>query len=271
MAATTLGGIHVEDTGEAGLPPLLCLHSLFLDGRMFDGLAAAAAGRFRIVRPDFRGQGRSAPGDGAPIDMEACTDDVEAVLDALGLGPVHVVAQSMGGDVALRLASRRPDGVKAMVLLGASARAEPPENVEQFSPIADAVAAEGFVGATHDMTMAIMFGETTRADPATREVVDLWGGRIAALPPALAPAIRGVIERASVVDRLGAIDVPVLVVSGAEDIARPPAWADEVVAGLPHGELWRLAGIGHSPVLEDPDRVLPRVLDFLAAAEAGER
>lgn len=260
------GEIHVEDTGEQELPAILCLHSLFLDSRMFDGLAAAAQGRFRVVRPDFRGQGRSVAASGEAVSMERCTDDTEAVIDGLGLGPVHVVAQSMGGDVAIRLAARRPAGVRSMVLLGSSARAEPPENVAQFSPIADAVAAHGFVGEILETTMAIMFGATARADPARAETIALWRSRIAALPRELAPAIRGVIARAGVVDLLGAIASPVLVVSGEEDVARPPAWADEVVDGLPQAELWRLPATGHSPVLEDPDRVLPRVLAFLQDA-----
>jgi 3-oxoadipate enol-lactonase len=259
--------LYVEDSGEAGLPILLGLHSLFLDGRMFDGLAEAATGRFRVVRPDFRGQGRSAPAEDPLIDMDTCADDTIAVIERLDAGPVHVVAQSMGGDVAIRVAVRRPELVRSMVLLGSSARDEPQENLDAFRPIAEEVARTGFVGEILETTMAIMFGETTRQDPARQDVVALWRERIGALPPELAPAIRGVIERRSVVGLLPEVRVPVFVVSGTEDLARPPAWADEVVAGLPDAELLRLEGIGHSPILEAPEQVLPRVLAFLAEAD----
>jgi 3-oxoadipate enol-lactonase len=259
--------LHVEDSGEEGLPVLLGLHSLFLDGRMFDGLAEAAAGRFRVVRPDFRGQGRSAPADGPLVTMDACADDTIAVIERLDAGPVHVVAQSMGGDVAIRVAARRPELVRAMVLLGSSARDEPQENLDAFRPIADEVARTGFTGAVLETTVAIMFGETTRQDPARQDVVARWREQIAALPRELAPAIRGVVERRSVVDLLPQVRVPVLVVSGTEDVARPPAWADEVVAGLPDAELLRLEGVGHSPILEAPEQVVPRVLAFLEAAD----
>ena len=51
--------LWVADTGEANLPVILCLHSCFLDGTMFDGLVSAADGKFRVVRPDFRGQGKA--------------------------------------------------------------------------------------------------------------------------------------------------------------------------------------------------------------------
>lgn len=256
------------DTAETDLPVVLCLHSLFLDPRMFDSLASGAAGRFRVVRPTFRGQGDHAVQTHATVTMDECADDVIELIEVLDLAPVSIVAQSMGGDVALRVAARRPDLVRAMVLIGSSACAEPPENLEAFRPIADAVEVSGLQGEVLDTTMAIMFGETSRADPSKAAVVALWHERIASLPPQLCHAIRGVIEREDVTALLPDIDVPVLVVSGTEDIARPPAWADEVVAGLQKAELLRLDGVGHSPVLEAPDVTIDRVLQFLGASES---
>jgi len=249
-------------TAAASLPPLVCLHSLFLDPRMFDGLAEAAAGRFQVVRPTFRGQGERVGEATGPVSMETCADDTVELLDGLGVGPVAIVAQSMGADVAVRVASRRPDLVRSLVLLGGSACAEPPENIAAFSPIADEVEEHGFTGQTLDMTMAIMFGATTRADPDRAQVVHLWRERIAALDSRLCHAIRGVVGRMSAVDLLTSVAAPTLVVSGTEDVARPPAWSDQLVEGLQDATLWRLEGVGHSPVLEVPELVLPRVLDF---------
>ena len=71
------------------------------------------------------------------------------------------------------------------------------------------------------------------------------------------------IERDSVVDLLPEIRVPVLVVSGLEDLPRPPEWAEEVANSLPNAELWQLPKVGHSPTLEAPEIVLPRILKFL--------
>ncbi|HET6501757.1 MAG TPA: alpha/beta hydrolase [Amycolatopsis sp.] len=261
--------LFVRDTGERDLPVVLALHSLFLDGRMFDGFVDAAAGRFRVVRPDFRGQGRSAAAAvelhySDFIDMDTCTADITALADALGLSSVHLLVQSMGGDVGFRLAAARPALVRSMVVLGSSARAEPPEQLGRFRQWVDDVGNHGFVGEILDDTMAIMFGETTRNDRAKRDLVELWRSRIAAVPKTLRPAMSGVIERGSVVELLPQITAPVLIVSGTEDLPRPPEWSDEVAAGLPNAELWRLRGIGHSPILEAPDIVLPRVLDFLS-------
>jgi 3-oxoadipate enol-lactonase len=54
-----INGLRVEDSGDPGRPALMCVRSLFLDGRMFDDLHHAVAGKYRLIRPDFRGQGSS--------------------------------------------------------------------------------------------------------------------------------------------------------------------------------------------------------------------
>ena len=90
-----------------------------------------------------------------------------------------------------------------------------------------------------------------------------------ALPLSVWPAIRGVLERSSAVSLLPNIPTPSLVLSGAEDMPRPPAWTDELAAGLPNAKLIRLDGIGHSPILEAPDRVITEILGFVAHPQTG--
>ncbi|MEV5560240.1 hypothetical protein AB0L44_41925 [Nonomuraea wenchangensis] len=64
------------------------------------------------------------------------------------------------------------------------------------------------------------------------------------------------------------ISVPVFVVSGEEDKPRPVPWQNDMAEHLPNATtLWRLERIGHSPILEAPDVVLPRLLDFLDRVE----
>jgi 3-oxoadipate enol-lactonase len=255
--------LFVADTGEADLSVVVCLHSLFLDHTMFDDLVAAATGRFRMVRPDFRGQGASPAATGT-VTMDDCADDIIAVIDRLGVERVHVVAQSMGGDVAVRVAARRPATVDRMVLLGSSAREEPPEHLDAFRPIADQVARRGITGDLVDITTQIMFGQTMREDPDRVGDITRWRAHFAALPPGLAHAIRGVIERPSAVELLPSITARTLVVSGAEDEVRPPEWSQELVDGIPRADLWTLPTTGHSVILEQPAVVIDRVLTFLS-------
>jgi 3-oxoadipate enol-lactonase len=256
------GALFVADSGEADLPVVLCLHSLFMDGRMFDAFVQEAAGRYRVIRPDFRGQGRSPRPSSAIVTMDDCADDIVALLDAADLGAVHVLAQSMGGDVIFRVAARRPDLVRSMAILGSSARAEPPDQLEDFRGVVDEFRAQGFTGDLLELLMQVMFGETTRQDAKAEPMLSHWRRTFGELPSSLAPAMLGVVERESVVGLLAGITAPTLVISGAEDMPRPPDWSDEVVEHLVDSELVRLDGVGHSVILEAPDVVIPRVLEF---------
>ncbi|QNL94264.1 alpha/beta hydrolase [Aeromicrobium senzhongii] len=255
---------NVEDTGEEGLPVVVCLHSLFLDHRMFDGLVEAGRDRFRFVRPEFRGQGSSAAARSEEVTMEQAAGDTAAILDALGLQDVLLVASSMGGDVAARLATYRPDLVRALAFVGSSVRAEPADKVEEYVAFATGAAQQGFVDDRLEFLQQVMLGRSTLQDPQKKDLVDLWSGRMSQLGADLLPAMVGVMRRKDATPLLPSIGVPALVVSGEECPVRPPDWGAELAAGLPDSELMMVPRCGHSPLLEAPETVVPKVLDFLA-------
>lgn len=270
QAATTQGRAYavngtelwVEDTGEQDLPVILCLHSCFLDNSMFDGLVEAAAGKFRVVRPDFRGQGKSRYHDVDIITMDECADDIAALIDRMALRDINVMAQSMGGDVAFRLIARDQALFRSLIVAGSSACGEPPGQGAQFAQWVVDAGERGFTGEVLELTMAVMFGKTTRANPDKQALVGFWRERIAALPKTLRPAMKGVMHRETSVPLLASIRIPVLIINGEEDMPRPPAWSDEMKRELPNSRLMRLTKIGHSPTLEAPDVVLPAIVDF---------
>ncbi|MEF0943988.1 alpha/beta fold hydrolase [Rhizobium sp. BR 362] len=255
--------LWVEDTGETHLPAVVCLHSLWLDGTMFGDLVKAAAGKFRVIRPDFRGQGQSAPPTTEIIDMETCALDIEALIEKLGLTSVNLVVQSMGGDVAIRMAARRPEAYRSLIMLASSARGGEIDELDFVRQWLQNSYQTGFVGDSLQLLREVMFGVTTRKTVSKQVMLKHWSNMLEASPRSLWPAIRGVIERESAVDLLPRITTPSLVFSGEEDVARPPAWADEVVENLPNARLVRLKAIGHSPILEAPELVIPQIVAFL--------
>lgn len=254
--------LWVEDTGETHLPVVFCLHSCFLDGTMFDGLVEAAAGKFRVIRPDFRGQGKSALDDVDIITMDQCADDMAALIDVMQLKAINVMAQSMGGDVAFRLIAKQQHLFRSLVVAGSSACGEPPEQGERFAQWVVDAGEQGFTGDILDMTMEVMFGKTTRNNPEKQTLIAYWRKRIEALPKTLRPAMKGVMHRDSSVALLASINIPVLIINGEEDMPRPPAWSDEMKRELPNSKLIRLSKIGHSPTLEAPEQVLPAIIEF---------
>ncbi len=258
--------LWVEDTGEKDLPAILCLHSLFVDRSMFDGLVREAKGRFRIICPDFRAQGSSAPATRDIVTMEQCAEDMLALIDVMGLPPVHIAAASMGGDVSVRMAAARPSLFKSMLMMGSSVRSEPPDQKAQFTKLLERTMVTGFVGEDLDMLMAIMFGATTRERADMQPMLNHWRTKMSLLPRAAWPAMYGVLERKSGQELLRKIKTPTLVINGEDDIARPPDWAQEVVDGLKNAELIMLGGVGHSPILEAPDFIIPRMMQFFDSA-----
>lgn len=254
--------LFVRDEGPKAAPVIVGLHSLFLNGTMFDSFAREARGEFRVIRPDFRGQGLSGAASAGIVTMDDCAADMSTLLSALGIEQCQVLAQSMGGDVAFRLALLRPDLVTSIVVLGSSACAEPADQLADFRDWVTGVERQGFSGEVLDYTMRIMLGESCRSDIQRRPVVQWMRRQLQSLDKGLLPAMRGVVERPGVVERLREIDIPVLIVSGEEDMPRPPAWSQEMHQALPNSELWSMERVGHSPILERPDTVIPRLLDF---------
>ncbi|BCW35870.1 hypothetical protein StoSoilA2_19260 [Arthrobacter sp. StoSoilA2] len=242
--------------------PVVCLHSLFLDPRMFDGLASAGEGRIEVIAPELLGQVSRVHDVSQTVTMDQVTDDVLGAIDELGLERFSLVGQSMGGDVAIRIAARRPAAVEKIVLLGSSARAQSQEDLGEFATLPDRIQREGFTPEIVDIVMTIMFGTSTLADSDRLDIRETWRSRIAELSPDLVHAVRGVFEREGCVDLLPSIKAPALIVSGTEDLGRPPAWSDELFDGIPDARLLRHKH-GHSPILELPELVVPLVLQFL--------
>jgi pimeloyl-ACP methyl ester carboxylesterase len=125
MAALTDGAIEIGDrrvawrvVGEG--PPLVLLNGYSGTAQDWDpGFLGALGAGHTVVCPDHRGMGESTLGDASiPMTVDAMVDDVERVLDTLGLDAVPLAGWSMGGFVAQRLTVRVPERVGALVLLG---------------------------------------------------------------------------------------------------------------------------------------------------------
>ena len=250
---TRVGPLHVEQAG-AG-PDVVLVHAGVADGRMWDSQWVDWAARRRVTRLDLRGFGRS----DLPEGTYSHAGDVLAVLDALGIERAALVGASFGGRVALDLAASQPDRVSGLVLADAGL----PDH-------AWSAEIQAF-GAAEDE--AIEAGDLDRAAEVN---VDFW------LPTA-SEAVRAAIreqqrnafalqvgrddEEVLLTDdltaRLGAVDVPTLVLVGERDYADFHAIADRLAAELPDARRATISGAGHLPSLEQPDAFDAAVLPFL--------
>lgn len=253
--------LHVDDTGGDG-PAVVFSHGLLLSGEMFRSQVDALRGRYRCVSYDHRGQGRSAVPGGRAITLEQCYDDAVALIERLGVAPCHFVGLSMGGFVGMRLAARRPDLVRSLVLLDTSADPEPTENVPRYRRL-NLVARWFGVGLVAGRVMPILFGASFLRDPARADERRAWRARLAGNRRSIHKAVTGVIERASVHAELARVRAPTLVAVGEEDVATVPARAERIHAAIAGSVLARIPRAGHSSTVENPGEVNRLLAEFL--------
>jgi 3-oxoadipate enol-lactonase len=258
----TTDDLHVRESGEAAGRPVLLLHSLFFDGRMFDGLVGELGRGLRFLAPDHRGQGRSPDGR---LDLPALADDVARVIEQRCEGPVDVVGSSMGGYVATHLAARRPGLVRTCTLLGGTADAE--LDPGYFASLEDALRA-GIDDAVIERIEHTMFGDDFLSRSPADPVRATWRARFRELTPRVADAAHAVFAREALHDAFAAVRAPVQLVAGKQDHAKPPVQMRHMADARPGTRLTVLDGVGHTPVVEAPERVAPLLLDLWAGAPA---
>jgi pimeloyl-ACP methyl ester carboxylesterase len=113
---TSLGPVAYEVSGHG--PPMVLLHGNGHDRHAFDAVVPALARRFAVYAVDWPGMGESpALVTTQPASAPQMADVLEALVDALRLGPAVLVGNSIGGFAAVRLAARRPDAVRALVVI----------------------------------------------------------------------------------------------------------------------------------------------------------
>lgn len=249
--------LSYDDTGGPG-PAVVLSHSLFFDRTMFAAQVAEFGRRYRVVTYDHRGQGDSARS--SFVDMDTLAADAAALITALDLGPAHVVGNSMGGFVALRLAARRPELVRSAVVLSSSADEE--EQVENFQALLEYARTAG-IPETTDALLYIMFGDTTiTSRVALRE---RWRRHFAALDDSILVAAEAVVHRKAVLGELVGCTVPLLVLSGAEDHAYGPELSRRIADTAANAQHVTIRGAGHSLAVEQPVVVNDLIADHFAA------
>ncbi|MGD2113951.1 MAG: alpha/beta fold hydrolase [Acidobacteriota bacterium] len=258
--------------GGGGRPTLLLLHAFPLHRGMWDSLVEAlTAGSGsdsgsapgwagRILRLDCRGFGGSPPGPDALV-MEQIADDAVAVLREEGIERAVVCGLSMGGYAALALARRHPGRLAGLILADTRAEADTPEARDARAKAAVRVREEG-PGFLADELPPKLLGETTRRERP--RVVERVREMIAAAgAPGVAQALEGMALRPDSRPFLEDVEVPTLVLCGAEDALTPVAAAETLRDGIPGSRLEVLAGAGHLPNLETPEAFERAVAEFL--------
>jgi pimeloyl-ACP methyl ester carboxylesterase len=259
--------IYYEDQGTGF--PLLFGHSYLWDSTMWAPQLEALSASYRCIAPDLAGHGRSDPPPASACSIEVMAEDHWAVVSALGLERLAIVGLSVGGMWGVHLALNHPEAVAALALFDTFVGPEPEENRLRYFGMLDIVEKAGAMPAPMaDVTASLMLSPVTIQQ--SPEFVGRFKAALASTPPERVPGIvgigRGIFGRRSILDRLGEIQVPTLVVVGADDVARPPHEAQQMAEAIPGARLEVIPCAGHICNLEQPEQVTELLRVFLSEA-----
>ncbi|WP_033290964.1 alpha/beta fold hydrolase [Amycolatopsis jejuensis] len=255
------------DSGLPGEPVLLVTGTSTSIGHWTPAILEGLAADRRVIVYDHRGMGGSSAYT-EPVSMASLAADAIALLDELGVGPVHVVGWSLGSAVAQELALARPDLVASLVLYGTWARGNEFQRsltAGLRSPWAHGDL-EGGIAA-----LGVAFSPEFLDSPEFGQVIT------AVLPlfPQTEEQIQAVVRQwdadlaHDILDRLPAIDRPTTVLVGEQDILTPPRQSRTVADAIPDAEFVLVEGPGasHSLHVERPDEWLEHVRAHLERCE----
>jgi 3-oxoadipate enol-lactonase len=250
--------IYYEIHGE-GSETIVFSHGLLWSGKLFYKQVEYFKSTYKVVIYDHRGQGKSEVTTSG-YEMDALSEDAAKLIETLKLGKVHFAGLSMGGFVAMRLAARRSDLIKSVILMETSAQPEP--NKAKYAFLNTVVKFFG-VNPVANAVMKIMFGDTFLNDSTRTSEKEEWKNELKKNKKSIVRTVNGVISRSGVEEELANIKCPTLVMVGNEDKATIPAKAAFIHENIPHSYLVYIDNAGHSCSIEEPKQVNTAIESFL--------
>lgn len=220
------------------------------------------AKRFRVLAPDIVGFGATARPDDIVYSLRTWTDHIWAFLDAHGIEVSAIVGNSLGGRIALQMATDRPDRITRMVLMGApgvgmtltdglaALRAYEPSHVAMRDLLRNYFAVDPAM--ITDQLVATRY-EASIADGAYEAYRAMF------FDPRHAGSELGIAE-----DEVRAIATPALLVHGREDKVVPLQVSITMLGLLPNADLHVFSACGHWTQIERADEFSALVADYLA-------
>lgn len=251
----------------AGLT-LLLIHGFPLNSNLWEPQMEDLRDVARVVAPDLRGHGLSAPGD-EPYSVRLMAEDCMQLLEAVGAqDPVVVCGHSMGGYIALEFFRQYPEWVDALILVSTRATADSDEARQKRNETAQRAKDEGVPLVAREMLPSMLAPNNHEHTPELLEFVrDMMESTSL---KGMVGALQAMKERPDSMPTLPEIDVPVLIIHGEDDQLIPVKDAEAMRDALPTAELVVIPGAGHLPNLEQPVSFNEVVWDFLESLSEEE-
>ena len=265
VAVTGGGTVYYEERGRG--EPLLLLHGHSLDRRMWDSQWKPLARQYHVVRLDFRGYGKSSP---QREDLQMThADDVLTLMDSLHIRRAHLVGLSMGAFVAGDLLALHPERLITCTLASGGIRSskgpgEPMDSAESARRDGEIalLRQKGVEAMKREWTEQLIGSGGSRRESMRRPLERMISDWSAWQP--LHKEVRLFYGREAwqMLRQRGHVDVPLLMIRGANDVKDPNRQPAEMQY-CPHSRYVVLPDCGHMLNMEQPEAFNRTVLQFL--------
>ncbi|AQZ61705.1 alpha/beta hydrolase fold [[Actinomadura] parvosata subsp. kistnae] len=252
------GDLHVFRDGPRDAPALLLVHGSASSARSWELMVPLLTGAHHVIRVDLLGHGRSAkPGDRGYGTGDQARRVGEA-LDRLGVERAVVAGHSSGGVVATALAEQRPGLVTALALINTG-----PSLDAYLAPQSAAISPAQWPPSDKQLRDFASSGFSRPGYQVPREMLDEVRLMTFHTLTATMQGTTEYLKQGPLPARLAALGKPLLVLFGADDRRWDPASAGDYRV-VPGATVELLPGLGHTPIMEDPERTAAPLLAFTA-------
>jgi pimeloyl-ACP methyl ester carboxylesterase len=269
--------IAYDVAGDPALPTLLLCDGIGCAGFIWKYLCASWVGAYRVIHPYYRGHGASS----APRDLRALTiadlaDDFHGILDAEAVDDHVILGHSMGVQVSLEMAHRRPSGCRGLVLICGS-YGNPLDTfhgvpiLKYIVPVLKRVATR-FPSLTPQVwkaafgtRLAWYVATLTEVNPALARKSDIvpYMDHLKTVDPEMFFTMLNLAGAHSAERFLGDIEAPSLIVAGSQDGFTPPWLSQKMGQALCGAEVFLVSGGSHVAPLEAPEAICGRIEEHL--------
>ncbi|QAY68547.1 alpha/beta fold hydrolase [Paenibacillus protaetiae] len=250
--------LYYEEEG-AGFP-LVMLHGLMWSGMTFQREIDRLKAHYRVIALDSRGHGKS--GKPPVYTWQDHVQDVIALLDTIGIESCYLLGASMGSYIAQGVAIAVPRRIKKLVLIA-------PKSNGLTSSMQEML--ERHAGAMKDLALEDQIGRAFsymfHNQAAVRKALTDWHtGQVTLNDPQEQAAANKALEGFDFRHDLKNVTAQTLVISGKHDGLNPPERGREVALLIPDSAFVEFQHSGHAPSIEEPERFLEEITNFLASA-----
>jgi 3-oxoadipate enol-lactonase len=256
----TVNGISVHYTleGPASGPVITMSNSLASNLSMWEPQMPVLTSRYRVLRYDTRGHGGTEATAG-PYSLDELSEDVRALLRALGITRTHFIGLSMGGMIGQIIAIKYPQMLQSLVLCDTMSRV--PTEAKPMWDDRIHTAETGGMEPLVEPTLARWFTEPFRQKGSP--VLDQVRTMIRSTPPRGYTGCCHAIAALNLTDHLNAITLPTLIIVGEDDPATPVAASHVIHEQVRGSELVILKSAAHLSNLEQPEAFNQALTAFL--------